>query len=79
MSFRPLMCGQVAVGGVSLWAVLVLLLSTLGAAWAEQRGVALQALRTSTSTTLPGLGLGDRALVKTAAGQWEGGWGGGVI
>ena len=54
---------QVALGGLSLWALLVFTLSTLGAAWAEQRGVALQALRTSTSTTLNGGGSGNRALV----------------
>mmetsp|Transcript_24169 Transcript_24169/g.48204 ORF Transcript_24169/g.48204 Transcript_24169/m.48204 type:complete len:336 (+) Transcript_24169:58-1065(+) len=56
---RPL----VAIISLAAWAVVVYTLTTVGAAWADKRGGELQALRTSTSTVLPGFGIGDRALV----------------
>jgi hypothetical protein len=53
----------VAVASLALWAALAFTLTSVGAAWADKRGEALQALRTSTSTVLPGAGVGPRALV----------------
>ena len=54
---------EVAVVGIATWTVLVYVISTAGASWANKREEALQALRTSTSTVLTGESLGDRALV----------------
>jgi len=57
---------EAALVAFGMWAVIAAGGTALATAWMSGREAKLQGLRTSTSTTLPGTGMGDRALVAKA-------------